>query len=159
MRPFDPPRDFSGPRLSVLAVVLRGAAREREVLLVRRANPPQPGHWGFPGGKVDWGEGLRQAAVRELKEETGIDAGNPVVFDTVDLIVPGDCIVPGLNEAGTVGLYHHLMVAVRLDWRAGEPVAGDDALEARWAPAGALPQPLCAQVAEVVAAAAAAGRR
>lgn len=136
-----------GPRLSVLAVVLRPAGQGREVLLVRRANPPQPGHWGFPGGKVDWGEDLRQAAVRELREETGIAADNPVVFDTVDLIVPGR------QAAGGEALYHHLMVAVRLDWRAGEPVAGDDALEARWASAGLLPQPLCARVAEVVAAA------
>jgi ADP-ribose pyrophosphatase YjhB (NUDIX family) len=132
----------------VLAVVTRTTARGQEVLLVRRANPPQPGHWGFPGGKVDWGEGVAQAAIRELKEETGIDGANPVVFDTVDLIVPG--LAGGPRGA----LYHHLMVAVRLDWRAGEPLAGDDALEARWAPAGALPRPLCGRVAEVVAAAA-----
>jgi len=145
---FDPSSDAPGPRLSVLAVVTRVAARGQEVLLVRRANPPQPGHWGFPGGKVDWGEGVAQAAIRELKEETGIDGANPVVFDTVDLIVPG------LAEGRQGALYHHLMVAVRLDWRAGEPLAGDDALEARWAPADALPRPLCARVAEVVAAAA-----
>ena len=144
----DPPPDASGPRLSVLAVVTRVTGRGREVLLVRRANPPQPGHWGFPGGKVDWGEGVAQAAIRELKEETGIDGANPVVFDTVDLIVPG------LTEGRSGSLYHHLMVAVRLDWLAGEPLAGDDALEARWAPADALPRPLCARVAEVVAAAA-----
>jgi 8-oxo-dGTP pyrophosphatase MutT (NUDIX family) len=91
---------------------------------------------------------VAQAAIRELKEETGIDGANPVVFDTVDLIVPG------LAEGRPGALYHHLMVAVRLDWRAGEPLAGDDALEARWAPADALPRPLCARVAEVVAAAA-----
>src|SRR3546814_9487881 len=42
-------------------------------------------------------------------------------------------------------IYHHLMIAVRLDWRGGEPVAGDDALEACWAPAEALPRPLCAR--------------
>jgi len=146
MRPFaadTPPAP--GPRLSVLAVVTRPGRRGPEVLLVRRANPPQPGHWGFPGGKVAWGEDLRRAAIRELREETGIDGANPVVFDTLDLIVPG-------LAGGTAGApYHHLMVAVRLDWRSGEPLAGDDALEARWVPAGALPQPLCAQVAEVVA--------
>src|SRR3546814_16094899 len=70
-----------GPRLSVLAVVTRATSRGSEVLLVRRANPPQPGHWGFPGGKVNWGEGLCQAAIRELKEETAIDGANPVAFD------------------------------------------------------------------------------
>lgn len=144
-----------GPRLSVLAVVTRTTAAGPEVLLVRRANPPQPGHWGFPGGKVDWGEDLRQAAIRELREETGVEAGNPVVFDTVDLIVPE--LADG--RAGTPYHhlpYHHVMVAVRLDWRRGEPLAGDDALEARWAAIERLPRPLCARVAEVVAAAAAA---
>src|SRR3546814_18803894 len=109
-----------GPRLSVLAVVTRATSRGSEVLLVRRANPPQPGHWGFPGGKVDWGEGLCQAAIRELKEETAIDGANPVAFDTVDLIVPK------LSDGGAGRPYHHLMVAVRLDWPAGEPVAGED---------------------------------
>ncbi|MPZ11025.1 MAG: NUDIX domain-containing protein [Kiloniellaceae bacterium] len=144
------PADIPGPHLSVLAVVTRDTARGAEVLLVRRANPPQPGHWGFPGGKVDWGEGLRQAAIRELKEETGIDGANPVVFDTIDLIVPD------LTDARSGSFYHHLMIAVRLDWRAGEPMAGDDALEARWASADDLPRPLCARVPEVAAQAVAA---
>jgi len=151
MRPFaadTPPAP--GPRLSVLAVVTRQGRHGTEVLLVRRANPPQPGYWGFPGGKVAWGEDLRRAAIRELREETGIEGADPVVFDTVDLIVPG--LADGGTTAGRAGLpYHHLMVAVRLDWRGGEPQAGDDALEALWAPAGAPPRPLCARVAEVVA--------
>src|SRR3546814_15259529 len=77
-----------GPRLSVLAVVTRATSRGSEVLLVRRANPPQPGPWGFPGGKVDWGEGLCPAAIRELTAETAIAGATPVAFDTVDLIVP-----------------------------------------------------------------------
>lgn len=148
MRLFDPSLPAGpGPRLSVLAVVTRPGHRGPEVLLVRRANPPQPGHWGFPGGKVSWGEDLRRAAIRELWEETGIEGTNPVAFDTLDLIVPG------LSEGRAGSPYHHLMVAVRLDCRGGEPLAGDDALEARWVPAGGLPEPLCGRVAEVVAAA------
>lgn len=125
-----------GPRLSVLAVVTRETLAGREVLLVRRANPPQPGYWGFPGGKVDWGETLAAAARRELKEETGVEGANPRPFETVDLID---------------GAHHHLMVALRLDWKAGDPRAGDDALAARWVPVAALPQPLCADVARVLA--------
>jgi len=136
-----PLRADQGPRLSVLAVVTRAGAAGTEVLLVRRANPPQAGHWGFPGGKVEWGEDLGAAALRELREETGITGADPLPFDAIDLI-DGD---PG------GGGHHHLMVAVRLTWHGGEPAARDDALDARWAPADALPHPLCADVAAVIA--------
>ncbi|MEO3431103.1 NUDIX hydrolase [Pelagibius sp. CAU 1746] len=123
------------PRLAVLAVVTRGHPTGPQVLLVRRANPPQAGHWGFPGGKVEWGEPIAEAARRELREETGVRGANPRPFEVIDLIDGG---------------HHHLMVALRLDWAGGEPLARDDALEARWVGAAALPQPLCADVARVV---------
>src|SRR3546814_17052236 len=100
-----------GPRLSVLAEVTRATSRGSEVLLVRRANPPQPGHWGFPGGKVDWGEGLCQAAISELQEETAIDGANPVAFDTVALNAPT------LSDGASGRPYHHMLVAVTHPWQ------------------------------------------
>lgn len=129
------PSSKQSPRLAVLAVVTRDGRTGSQVLLVRRANPPQAGHWGFPGGKVEWGEPVSLAALRELHEETGVIGANPRVIEAVDLVE---------------GPHHHVMVAVRLDWRAGEPTAGDDALEARWADPAALPRPLCPGVAEVI---------
>ncbi len=59
-----------GPLPAVLAV-LPWPARG-EVLLVRRRNPPDAGLWGFPGGHVEAGETLAEAAMREMAEETGL---------------------------------------------------------------------------------------
>ena len=71
------------PIVGVLAVVLRG----ERVLVVRRANPPMPGRWGFPGGVLELGETVAQGAMRELHEETGVIAeaiGPLTVIDTID---------------------------------------------------------------------------
>ena len=133
------------PLLSVLAVVVHNGA----VLLVRRANPPQAGAWGFPGGKVELGETAAAAALRELHEETGLHGGNPRALAAVDLIEPGTSASP----QGRSGAVHHLMLALRLDWLGGRPAAADDALELCWAAPDRLPQPLCADVARVARAA------
>src|SRR5437764_13140291 len=58
------------PIVGVLAVVMRGD----RALVVRRANPPLSGRWGFPGGVLELGETVAQAAMRELFEETGVTA-------------------------------------------------------------------------------------
>jgi hypothetical protein len=55
------------PIVGVLAAVMRGD----RVLVVRRANPPMLGRWGFPGGVLELGETVAQGAMRELAEETG----------------------------------------------------------------------------------------
>src|SRR5438093_10649874 len=58
------------PIVGVLAIVMRGD----RVLVVRRANPPLLGRWGFPGGVLELGETVAQGSMRELEEETGVKA-------------------------------------------------------------------------------------
>ena len=108
-----------GPIVATIAVVLR----EGQVMLVRRANPPDAGRWGFPGGKIEFGETVHQAAVRELYEETAIRGEAVQSFTALDVF----------DHADDASLRRHfVLVAVLCQWRAGEPVAGDDALEAGW---------------------------
>lgn len=133
------PTPIPPPIAAVIAVVRRGDA----VLLVRRANPPDAGRWGYPGGKIDGGETIAAAALRELAEETGVRAEADRVLTALD----------AFEHDGTGQVRRHfLMVAVLCGWVAGEPVAADDALEARWVPLAELEQgvhDLCADVAEV----------
>ena len=59
--------------------------KDRKVLLVKRARPPFAGLWSLPGGKREGQEGPREAARRELKEETGIEADVEGVVDLVKI--------------------------------------------------------------------------
>ncbi|WP_119459345.1 NUDIX hydrolase [Rhodospirillaceae bacterium SYSU D60014] len=107
------------PVVGVIAVVWR----EDSVLLVRRANPPDAGKWGFPGGKQHLGETIFDAAMRELREETGVVAEPSEVVTAVDVIER--------DEAGRVR-YQFTLVAVLGIWQAGEGVADDDADAVAW---------------------------
>ena len=106
------------PLVAVLAVVVR----DGHVILARRANPPDVGLWGFPGGKIEWGETIEDAAVRELREETGVVARASVIFAVVDALS---------RETGSVE-HHFILIAVLCRWISGDPVAGDDILDCRW---------------------------
>ncbi len=115
----------SSPALTVRPVpaVIGVVLRERDVLMVRRANPPDAGCWGFPGGKIEAGETVTRATVREIAEETAIDVEALDVFTALD----------AFDHDANGGLrQHYVLVAVLCKWLRGMPVAGDDALEARW---------------------------
>jgi ADP-ribose pyrophosphatase YjhB (NUDIX family) len=132
------------PVVGVLAVLWKGD----RVLLVQRANPPAQGLWGFPGGRQHLGETLAQAALRELKEETGVTGEAKGAFAALDSIER--------DESGRVR-YHYTLVAVLIEWRAGEPVAAADALAVAWRTPEALRDgdlPLCVDVDKVAAMAA-----
>ena len=93
------------------------------VLLVRRANPPDAGKWGFPGGKINWGETIETAAVREIFEETGVTAKATRVFTAVDCF--------DVREDNRLE-QHFILLAVLCEWVSGAPAGNDDALEAGW---------------------------
>jgi len=107
------------PRAAAGAIVFK----ENHVLLVLRGQPPAEKMWAVPGGSVELGETLQQAAEREVYEETGIviQAGEPVF--TFDSIVRDD--------SGQIQ-FHYVIVDLIADYVSGEPKAGDDALDARW---------------------------
>jgi ADP-ribose pyrophosphatase YjhB (NUDIX family) len=103
--------------------VISSVIRHDQILLVRRANPPDAGYWGFPGGKMEFGEPILAAAGRELLEETGVYAEPQRIFTAVDAFDYDD--QKQLR-------YHYVLLAVQCKWLSGEPVANDDALDARW---------------------------
>ena len=117
-----------GPVTAAIAVVIEAG----KVLLVRRANSPDAGLWGFPGGKVEPGEGVRDAAVRELREETGIFAESLGVLTAVDVFERNgkgagreDFLAGKLDR-------QFVLVAVLCRCLSGEAMPADDALDARW---------------------------
>lgn len=103
------------PVPAVGVVCLRG----NSVLLIRRGTPPRQGEWSLPGGRIEPGERAVDAALRELREETGVAAEITGLIDVVDGLFP---------EAGR----HYVLIDYAARWIAGEPVAGDDAAEARF---------------------------
>lgn len=103
------------PIPAVGVVCLRGD----KVLLVRRGRPPRLGEWSLPGGRIEPGERVVEAALRELREETGVEAQITGLIDVVDGLFP---------EAGR----HYVLIDYAARWLSGEPTAGDDAVEARF---------------------------
>ena len=107
------------PIVGVGAVVVQ----DGQVLLIRRANEPSRGRWSIPGGTVELGETLAQAAIREVREECRVEVEIGGVLSTFDLIQR--------EENGQIR-YHYVLIDLAARYVGGEPVAGTDALEVRW---------------------------
>lgn len=103
--------------------------RDQEVLLIKRGTPPRLGQWSVPGGRLEWGETLQVAALRELKEETGVDAQLLGLIDVIDGVFPARPSLDG--KAGEI-TRHYVLIDYVARWTGGEPVAGDDAADARF---------------------------
>jgi ADP-ribose pyrophosphatase YjhB (NUDIX family) len=111
---------YLDPKLAV-AVVVERAGR---ILLGRRGpGTREPGKWSFPAGFVERGEPVEAAAIREVREEVGLDVTLGPLLGLVS--APGEVVV--------------LAVYAAVDAR-GEPVAGDDLTEVGWFAPDALPE-------------------
>ena len=73
---------MNAPRVGCGVVVIR----DGKLLLLQRLKDPEAGHWGLPGGKIDWMEPAASAAARELYEETGLIAGPLALLCVADHI-------------------------------------------------------------------------
>jgi len=107
------------PEVAVGALIIKN----EKVLLVKRDRPPAKSQWAVPGGKVNLGETLQQAAVREIFEETGISIipGEPIyTFDTIHM-----------DDSGKVQ-FHYVIVDILAEFKEGELKAGDDASDVGW---------------------------
>ena len=107
------------PFVGVGAIVIERG----RVLLVRRGHPPQAGEWSIPGGVLEVGETLREAAVREVREETGLRVDPLVLLGVYDRI---------LRDPNKLILYHYVLVDFLCRRKQGELQASGDAQEARW---------------------------
>jgi 8-oxo-dGTP diphosphatase len=108
------------PIAAVGVVCLRGD----DVLLIRRGTPPLEDSWSLPGGRIEWGERAADAALRELREETGCSA------EIVGLIDVVDGLLSRRGAADEPPWGHYVLIDYAARWTGGEPIAGDDAREA-----------------------------
>jgi 8-oxo-dGTP diphosphatase len=124
--------EYRNPKPTVDLVVLLPGDR---VVLIERANEPRG--WALPGGFVDEGEALERAAVREAREEIGLEVTLEEQFHAYS--------DPRRDPR------QHNITTVFIGRAAGEPRGGDDAASARAFPWTALPSPLCFDHAEILA--------
>ncbi len=110
-----PPR----PILGVGTIVIEG----KKILLIRRGKQPGFGIWTLPGGRVNLGERVEDAAVRETGEETGLDVEIGCLVEVLDII---------LREEGGRVKYHYFLLDYLARPKGGELKAQSDALSARF---------------------------
>jgi 8-oxo-dGTP diphosphatase len=114
------------PLVGVGAVIVQ----DNRVLLIRRGQPPLLGEWSLPGGVLECGETLREAVVREGREETGLLVEPGEMLGVYERVIRGD--------DGRVR-YHYVLIDFLCRPNTGTLGAGSDAAEAGWFTAKELP--------------------
>ena len=107
------------PVVAVGAIVFDDAGR---VLLIQRGKPPAENSWTIPGGRVELGETLRDACVREFREETGLDIDVGPVAEVVDRV----------TRSGDHIAFHHVIIDFLARVTGGQMQPGTDARDVRW---------------------------
>ena len=107
------------PLVGVGAIIIEG----ERVVLVKRAHPPIQGQWSIPGGVLEVGEMVREAAIREAREETGLVVAPGELLGVYDRI---------LYDAEKRVQYHYVLIDFLCRRVGGELRAASDAAEVRW---------------------------
>ena len=114
------------PIVGVGAVILNDRG---EVVLIRRGQEPRLGEWSIPGGRLEWGETVRDGIIREVREETGLDVEVAALVDVVDSVT---------RDASGEIVRHYVLIDFLVRPLSGTLLAGSDAAEARWVAYAAL---------------------
>lgn len=105
------------PRVAVGAVIVEHRKDGPWIVLARRSKPPHVGRWTLPGGKVERGETLEQALVREIREECALTVRVERLLEVIELI-----------DASA----HYVILDYQCAAVSGALAAGDDAAEVAW---------------------------
>jgi 8-oxo-dGTP diphosphatase len=111
----DPPQPILAASVAVI--------RYGRVLLAARGREPMRGVYSLPGGAVEVGETLAEAARREVVEETGVEIAEPVFLGHREII---ERTADGRVER------HYVICVFAADWVAGEPAPTSEATDFRW---------------------------
>jgi 8-oxo-dGTP diphosphatase len=107
------------PLVGVGAIVIE----DKRVVLVKRAHPPLEDQWSIPGGVLEVGEFVREAAMREAREETGLTVEPGELLGVYDRI---------LRDPAERVQYHYVLIDFLCRRVAGKLAAASDATEVRW---------------------------
>jgi 8-oxo-dGTP diphosphatase len=113
-------REFpEAPLVGIGAIIIENA----RVVLVKRAHPPLQAEWSIPGGVLEVGELMREAAIREAREETGLTVEPGELLGVYDRV---------LRNADKRVQYHYVLIDFLCRRVAGDLEAASDAAEVRW---------------------------
>jgi 8-oxo-dGTP diphosphatase len=126
------------PLVGIGAIIIEN----HRVLLIKRGQPPLKGEWSIPGGMLELGETVREAAIREAREETGLTVEPGELLGVFDRVIR--------DEKGLVR-YHYVLIDYLCRRISGEVLPAGDADDAQWfTQEEAANLPLAKDTAEVI---------